>query len=918
VILFDRDTINAVIGTVVVLRLKLNKSEGIVIDNNCYIDVESDSNLELAGNTIISNLPQNENTWYFPVNILIPQTALQSKLYEINASLVNSMGDTISQAKSYINVHPVKKVSMSVHSSSFVIKEDDDFITIPVHLTNQGNTDEIVTVVVQTPFLKNNRYYSITGNAVITAFSDTILNYSVRIPDSFNEKNVEQVKITGLYSNGLPFGRESRNLTIYNSKRDYRKNNRTASDRFNDYGSIALSGRYLFTPLESYRLVIDGDVFFPSGIMNYNIDFSYWRNDRSNPFLAKNTFLHYKHRPDPGSYKAWSIRVGTIYRHFEINVSGRGGALSFNDNSGLNFFEAGVAKQDYNLFNLFKNSKFWEPATSYWYSWNHKKNQSIYSSTFLHQVTPYFDRRSDIFSNSFKYTVDDSREIGISVNIGQSSSISTSGKKKYGFSGSFDYRGELGKYLISSSNYFSSYFYPGDKQGVTNLNQRLSSKPGDKGRYWICFNANYFNPGQLPGKRTGYLRNYRYMKAGAGYSFRRNKYSFSIQPLWRREKNRNYSIFNLGGVSELESFDLETSFTCSEAVTGQFISAGTTFGVFKTNGVNRNKPFHFKTQVNWRYSSFNLHASWQSGYFHLGEAVSVFSDKDREGYNLLLISPGVSKSIFNNRIRLDLGISYAKGSRFGRNFLMNLGVKLNFDRKTEINSKFLYQDYGKSYNEVNNLQTTVKTLLPAIRIGEKSYDLQVRLFKDLNNNGYFDAEDVVAEKFPLDINGVPFITDQAGNVKYKNLPEGGYSVSVKPEKGWYGDRVNFILNDNKNILIPLKQSGQLKGRVILNSETESQFLNVATHLKNIQIKASDKEGRNYYTLTDKEGCFRFYLPAGSYRVEILKMPPDMIFQNRGQKAKIIPKETTELNFVINFKKKKKEIIRFSEISENNK
>jgi hypothetical protein len=50
VILFDRDTIDAVIGNVAVLRLKLNKSEGIVIDSNCYIDIESDSNLELAGN----------------------------------------------------------------------------------------------------------------------------------------------------------------------------------------------------------------------------------------------------------------------------------------------------------------------------------------------------------------------------------------------------------------------------------------------------------------------------------------------------------------------------------------------------------------------------------------------------------------------------------------------------------------------------------------------------------------------------------------------------------------------------------------------------------------------------------------------------------------------------------------------------
>jgi hypothetical protein len=99
VILFDRDTIDAVIGNVAVLRLKLNKSEGIVIDSNCYIDIESDSNLELAGNKIISNLPQNENIRYFPVNILIPQTALQSKLYEINASLINGRGDTISQAK---------------------------------------------------------------------------------------------------------------------------------------------------------------------------------------------------------------------------------------------------------------------------------------------------------------------------------------------------------------------------------------------------------------------------------------------------------------------------------------------------------------------------------------------------------------------------------------------------------------------------------------------------------------------------------------------------------------------------------------------------------------------------------------------------------------------------------------------------
>ena len=250
VILFDRDTIDAVIGTVAVLRLKLNKSDGAVIDNNCYIDIASDSNLELAGNKIISNLPQNESIRYYPVNILIPQKSLQSKLYEINASLINSEKDTIFQAKSYVKVQPVKKVNMSVKPSSIVIKEDDDFVNIPVYLTNEGNTNETVTIVMQTPFYKNNRFVSKTLKAVIPAFSDTTLNYCIRIPDSFNREDVEQVKITGLYSNGLPFGRESRSLTVYISKRNYRKNNRTASDRFNDYGSIALTGRYLFTPLE--------------------------------------------------------------------------------------------------------------------------------------------------------------------------------------------------------------------------------------------------------------------------------------------------------------------------------------------------------------------------------------------------------------------------------------------------------------------------------------------------------------------------------------------------------------------------------------------------------------------------------------------------------------------------------------------
>jgi hypothetical protein len=502
------------------------------------------------------------------------------------------------------------------------------------------------------------------------------------------------------------------------------------------------------------------------------------------------------------------------------------------------------------------------------------------------------------------------------VNIGESRSITDRSDKKYGFAGGIDYKGEFSKYNFTGSNYFSTSFYPGDKQGAVNVYQRLSSRPGKSGRYWVFYNFNSYSPKQLPGRGAGYLRTYSFTKTGAGYSYKKNRYSFSLQPQWNREKNNLYNFLNEGKIAELQSYDLDVQFNIAEPVTGKYLSVSSTAGFIKTDGKFDGDPVHIKTHLSWRYRDLYLHASWQSGCFYLSETASFRHNNNDNNFRQVHISPGISKSILQNRIKVNLGFSWAQGSRFGRNILINAGIKFNPVHHVEVFSEYLHQDYSQSYSDINNLQAGVRILTPPLRTGEKSHDLQVRLFKDLNNNGYYDEGDIMADKFPLSINGVPFMSDNRGIVRYKNLPEGEYVISFKPDNGWYGNQLTVDIHENKNILIPLKRSGELKGRIVFHQRGNIQNLKNEINLKNIQIKASDPKGKDYYTLTDKSGSFNFHLPAGVYRVEMVTNIPEVTCLNRDQQVIIIPDESSEVNYIIEMTEKKREIIRFTNITEN--
>ncbi len=226
-----------------------------------------------------------------------------------------------------------------------------------------------------------------------------------------------------------------------------------------------------------------------------------------------------------------------------------------------------------------------------------------------------------------------------------------------------------------------------------------------------------------------------------------------------------------------------------------------------------------------------------------------------------------------NRVGLNNEITGKFGQGWTASFGNTIGIQSTFDKINE--AKYRYQNMYFEFR-----------ITKEFGFGQPSFKyhrLNLRFYKDLNGNGRFDAgepgvenvmvsidkdyllsDSIMGNRRQGDFYAMEFLSDLNGQVVYRNIPTGYYTIKFLPV-GKSIDKfvtesssLQIYLNKDQNIDIPFVEKNKIFGQIILNRSKLSNLGHI--DVSNIKVTATDSRGRMFSTLTDKYGKFVIYVP----------------------------------------------------------
>lgn len=249
------------------------------------------------------------------------------------------------------------------------------------------------------------------------------------------------------------------------------------------------------------------------------------------------------------------------------------------------------------------------------------------------------------------------------------------------------------------------------------------------------------------------------------------------------------------------------------------------------------------------------------------------------GYNETVNGgPYVNMHFFNHRLFGSLRYNISKSLK-DDNFISGVGGNLSYNSLRgglgiSVSTFYPFQnqtnDPGLPIANRRTLQASIsKQFNVPLIVKRKYYDLKVVLYEDNNNNHKLDPGEKKIRNIKLLINDDPFVSNNKGEVLYKNINNGTYklkihnsSKTVVPIDGY--DQTVTVYKNTK-VEIPFKKSRIIKGKVEI---VQDSFSKVDLSPDFIKVIAKGQDGKYYSTLTDINGAFEIPVPAGEYKVSL--------------------------------------------------
>ncbi len=625
-------------------------------------------------------------------------------------------------------------------------------------------------------------------------------------------------------------------------------------------------------------------------------------------YFTRQNYLHmYDTRLELKSEKV-NLAIGNIYgNEYDVNLSGRGIKAGYRQ--GNSEVEA-IAME--NNFLLFTNINQIYPGNSFAVKYAHQlKNRQRGYINFIWNDNNAFTRSSALVTN-FKIPVyGDSAhalvvEGGLSEERSNDPMVTQSAQK--GAAAGLDYQYVKNRITFTSNNYYSTPYYAGIRRGSLTLNEMLTYRLGASSvfaRYTASVNKpRYFLPSDAQGAYHFNNDMFQTHQAETGIQLSGQKIRIGIVPNYNYQRLRSF-YRNLDYEAYRMRMELSGSFQ------KHFVSLSADGGLSK---LNHNPQLFFAARywLSYRIGSFNADAMVDMN------PVNVYDIGIYQPENYINYSTGIGYSLNtkNKRLTANINASYNRMNAFNNSHaFLNTNASFRIARNwyaTGLASYAKYMNTGQPYagnSNIDNFQ---------LRIGLKrtfgtnmtatGNKITLELFEDDNLNGIKDQNEKALGNVLVKLNNnMVAMTNARGVVKYSNLADGSYAVSIYKNNLRLPLQYDSItVSHNKTYKIPVIKTNAVTGKL---KEIKERYDAETADIMGIAIYAKNLETQKLVTaVTDVEGSFAFQLPQGQYRIyiendryEIVNNTQQITVQN-GQAIQPVIFEFKKKDIIIKVKK----------------
>lgn len=801
--------------------------------------------------------------------------------YSIIASLTDNKEKAITNAYSYVTVPKVSLVDFYIPSRILYFDPSTNSATVEFNIANKGNVDELFyfnfnsSEFIEIPGESKNTFLE---DILVPYSTDTVLYFDVNLKENFNIETSMTHKL---------------NVEISTSDTVYKawiwlKNLNSSFEN-----SISQEKKLLVVNFKALNLFNITDPFFNYGLrgnllLKKSRKFSYsyqnLRND-SEFFLEKNkSLIEYND-------KNLTIKVGDIIEGYEISLMGEGTKVKYNLRKG---YIEGILTSDA------RGSSLNYGAVG-GYSLIKGIGTRLGFATNSSNVRNF---QSQVAFGSFNFKLFDDHKINLTGAYSQSERGIDTVISSSGYRGGILYNTTINRLKISSVTNFGTRSYAGGLNGRiesrTDLDYQLSSVRRLRAKYYKRYYgpAVYIGDSLLPRAFSDMNRvivSYSMIKSRA--------LGYFVTAETNIQSTNSSSLIDVNDVFETQNLFLSgglTLRTLDNKSLNTSLSVGSTrFSKFaKTLTINEDVVYEQKPPLIVATYGLGFSSKIWGFYFNFDYGPKFINQQFNYFYNetfplTLRVYPYIETFLYKDIVKFSSRLNYIN------NISIN-STRYNFNNYIDVyfgrgwNLRFLNTiSYHKSIDKITEQPNVFTTsyyevdILKEFNFNQpriKFYDLRIFFYKDLNGNRKRDDNEPgiknvlvnikrneafdEAAKDIYEYNGEfrsnELLSDQDGSIYYENIPIGRYNIafeSLNQERGSFSTEfssMEYYINDDKTIYIPFIERNKIFGKVVLNRSKLSNLGKI--DVSNIKITATDLEGRQYSTLTDKEGRFVIFVP----------------------------------------------------------
>ena len=790
-----------------------------------------------------------------------------------------------------LSIIKTKMVRFYKNKENITFEHVGDTLSYEVFIENLGNTKQEITLLSKYPKSPSKDQLS-SERIEIDAFKDTTLTLNFVVDEQMMKLDDFDIYLKTLYSNGDIFGTSRVSVNSVKQSRRYKKDvNAYDPNSYLQNNIINISARESKNNYQ-YFLYANNQIALKKGTLQSNVDINWWENN--NLLYVRNTWLSYQQNQ-------FGVKAGNISKSEIVNLIGRGVDAYYQINE-KNRVEAGGINKSYSLLKT-TDTEF---GNAGWANFTHNGGwlREGYEASLIYDDDPSSDYKSYLASARTNVLDHELIKVKAGVSISNTSLYSNEDISKNGAAGELLLYAKKGKLSLNSTNYYSSGYYSGLRQGALNLTERISYNSG-KYNFWGLYNYLSYNPKQL--KNIGFIpQNFSTAKYNLGLTRRFEHMSFSLVPNYYIEKREG--LYYSGLESEKYSMRakrLAVNLNYNDLISKQYISLNLEGGSYHTDLRDEERP-HFKVNLNYNWRFFNLNATYQYNSFYIGEEFSRLRLASSDVYEVYNILPSIHQEFFDDKLQIRAGVSYSQ-STFTQEYVQ-LNGRVDYQLPSNFNLYFttFLSDFSTNYYDSSTMQIGVIKRFSKIDLNQKRNNLKVYVYHNTKDS----LKKVPAVGQLLLINNKAFRTNDKGAISYKRLPEGHYKIKVFDTKQWYAPDVAIDLLDNSEVVIQMNQTVTVKGQV--HYESSELSYDVARELGGLTVTLTNTAGRTFKAKTDAKGYFRTYVPEGEYTAEIgmYNRSSRVEVLGQSQKVKAISGKLENIQFVFKVKDRKVERKKF--------